>query len=242
VPKPLSPSLGNDRADAARRAVRAPAYENPRPELRPRIPAAATSILDLGCSSGALGEALKDRPRTAGAPQPARVVGIEVDPAYAEAAKLRLDHVIVGNLETEEVWAAAAGQGPFDCLIAADVLEHLIDPWTALSRYASLLAPGGTAAVSLPNVRHWETIWQLGVRGVWPRRDSGIFDRDHLRWFTAADAISLLEQARLEVQAVDRIVRVRREPSGWDRPARALLRTPLRPFVTFQLVLAGRRP
>ena len=45
--------------------------------------------------------------------------------------------------------------------------------------------------VSLPNVRFFETLWQLGVRGRWPRRESGIFDRTHLRWFTRKD----IEQA-----------------------------------------------
>ena len=49
--------------------------------------------------------------------------------------------------------------------------------------------------VSLPNVRHWETFWQLGRRGTWPRRDVGIFDRTHLRWFTLRDAYAMLDAA-----------------------------------------------
>jgi 2-polyprenyl-3-methyl-5-hydroxy-6-metoxy-1,4-benzoquinol methylase len=224
--------------DESLRRTRADAYENPRPEIQRHVPEGARRILDLGCSSGELGRALKQRPLAEGQ---VSVVGVELDPEYASAARLHLDHVVEGDLAAEETRSEAGDRHPFDCLIAADVLEHLVDPWAILTSYVDLLEPGGTAVVSVPNVRHWETLWQLGARGVWPRRDSGIFDRDHLRWFTAADAIGLVEGAGLELAGLDRIVRVRRDPSPWDRRARALLRTPLRPFVTFQLVLVGRR-
>ncbi|HKG36828.1 MAG TPA: methyltransferase domain-containing protein [Solirubrobacterales bacterium] len=235
MPEPEPGAAEDPRAEALR-SVRAPAYENPRQEVQAHVPVEARRILDLGCSSGALGAALKAR-----AGDDTTVVGAEADPGYAELARPRLDDVVEGDLADPGTVARLEALGPFDCLIAADVLEHLVDPWSALRSYAELLEPGATAVVSLPNVRHWETLWQLGVRGVWPRRASGIFDRDHLRWFTAADAIGLLQGAGLQLAAIDRVVRVRRDPSGWDRLARPLLRTPLRPFVTFQLILTGRR-
>ena len=51
--------------------------------------------------------------------------------------------------------------------------------------------------ISLPNVRYWNTFWQLGVRGRWPRQPDGIFDRTHLRWFTGRDAVDLVGEAGL---------------------------------------------
>jgi 2-polyprenyl-3-methyl-5-hydroxy-6-metoxy-1,4-benzoquinol methylase len=42
--------------------------------------------------------------------------------------------------------------GPFDALIGADILEHLIDPRSTLPAYAALLEPGATVVVNLPNV------------------------------------------------------------------------------------------
>ena len=210
------------------RAVRAHAYENPRPEVVALVPPAARRVLDLGCSSGALGAAVKAR-------QPAEVVGIEIDPAYVRDATPRLDRVICAPLEDVDT----TGLGTFDCLVAADVLEHLADPWTQLARFAALLEPGGRAVVSLPNVRHWETFWQLGRRGTWPTRSQGIFDRTHLRWFTLFDAHGLFERAGLEVEQVERVIRVRPERDGGPQ---WLGRIPgVRPFVTFQHVLAGRR-
>jgi methionine biosynthesis protein MetW len=217
-------------SDAQLRQRRAGAYENARPEVQALVPSTATRILDLGCSSGALGAALRER-------QGASVVGIELDPSYAADAAERLDRVIVADVEQAALAPAALGR--FDCLIAADVLEHLRDPWSTLTALATLLDPGGTAVISLPNVRYWETLFQLGVRGTWPLRDEGIFDRSHLRWFTRSDAVALMEQARLAVTTIAPVYRLR--PHDWRtaRQGRRFARTPLAPFFVFQYLLAG---
>ena len=128
--------------------------------------------------------------------------------------------------------------GRFDCVIAADVLEHLVDPWTALGRAVDLLEPGGVAVVSLPNVRYALTFWTLLRRGTWPRDAEGLFDATHLRWFTLNDARALLEGAGLEVELV--------EPRYWFHGrmltlVRALGRTPLGPFLAGQYVLRARQ-
>src|SRR3954451_11851657 len=137
----------------SRRVARADAYENPRAELQRHVPIGARRVLDLGCASGALGAALRARG--------AYVIGVERDPAYAAAARERLDEVVEADLETLE----PAALGRFDVLIAGDVLEHLVDPWTVLARLAHVVEPGGVAIVSLPNVRHWEALFAIGVQG-----------------------------------------------------------------------------
>jgi SAM-dependent methyltransferase len=215
----------------ALRSSRAFAYENPRPDVQALVPPGARRILDLGCSSGSVGAALKAR-------QGAEVVGLELDAGYAADAGARLDRVIVADLEAFD---DLDGLGTFDCLVAADVLEHLRDPWTVLARFAALLAPGATAVVSLPNVRYWDTFWQVGWKGSWPRRHEGIFDATHLRWFTLWDAYELLRAAGLEPGTVSRQMRFAPQGTRWDRHARRLERTPLRPFLTFQHVIAARR-
>jgi methionine biosynthesis protein MetW len=194
------------------------------------VPLTARRILDLGCSSGALGAALKAR-------QPAEVVGIELDAAYARDAEDWLDRVVVGDLDGLDL--AALALGTYDCVIAADVLEHLRDPWAVLRGAASVLAPGGTAVVSLPNIRYWETLVTLGLRGTWPLRDEGIFDREHLRWFTLSDADALIGQAGLRVTSV--APRYRLRPADWrtESQGRRFARTPLAPFFVFQYVLAA---
>lgn len=200
------------------------------------VPSGVTRILDLGCSSGALGAALKAR-------EGAEVVGVEYDPVYAERAAERLDRVLVGDLEEmagrDDLEAEL---GRFDCLIAADVLEHLREPWVVLERFAALLSPGDPVVISLPNIRYWETFWLIGRHGVFPRAAQGIFDGTHLRWFTLSDAIGLLDQAGVEHEAVYRQMRFGHHYHEVnDRRVRVLERTPLRPFFTYQNVLRGRR-
>jgi SAM-dependent methyltransferase len=204
------------------------AYTGSRPEVQALVPRSARRVLDLGCSAGALGAGLKAR-------QPVEVVGVEVDPVLARAAARRIDRVVEADAA-----ALPAGLGRFDCIVAADVLEHLADPWDALRSAAGLLEPGGVVVVSLPNVRFFETFWQLGARGRWPRRDHGIFDRSHLRWFTLRDARELVEQAGLLVEEVRPQIRVRPRGSRIDRLFAWLARTPLRELFAFQYVIAAR--
>jgi 2-polyprenyl-3-methyl-5-hydroxy-6-metoxy-1,4-benzoquinol methylase len=215
-------------ADAALRESRTVGYETARPDVQARVPASARRILDLGCSTGALGAALKAR-------QGATVVGVELSEDYARDAEGRLDRVIVGDVE-----AFAAGppppEAPFDCVICADVLEHLRDPWAALRGAAAMLAPGATAVVSLPNVLFWAGLLRAVRTRRWPRDDEGLFDRTHLRWFSEADAVELLEQAGLRDVAV--------YPRYWVEGAALrrrewLARTPLRPYLAPQHVLTA---
>jgi SAM-dependent methyltransferase len=209
------------------RAARAAAYERARPEILAHVPRTARRVLDLGCATGTTGAALKAR-------QPAHVTGIELDETYAAEARTRLDQVITADVEQAEP------AGTFDALIAADVLEHLKDPWTALRRYAAQLEPHGTAVISLPNVGHWSTYAYL-VRGSWPRKPEGIFDATHLRWFTLRDARELLLQAGLRPTAVVRRGWILHRGSRLDAVAPPLLRVPgLRTLFTFQYVIAAR--
>lgn len=211
------------------RQRRRSAYETARPDIQALVPEGARSVLDVGCASGALGAALKARGVV-------RVAGIELDAGLAADARERLDHVVEGDVA--EVLAEPGELGSFDCVIAADVLEHLADPWTALRAAASTLEPGGAVVVSLPNVRNFETFWSVGVRGRWPRHEHGVFDRTHLNWFTLADARDLLEQAGLEVRHTE----PRFPFTGWRlRVAHALAPVGLGPFLASQYLLVGRR-
>jgi SAM-dependent methyltransferase len=211
---------------------RALAYETPRREIADRVPTTARRVLDLGCAKGGLATLLDG----------VEVVGVELDPAYAEAARAHCARVVEADAEQlarrEDL---EADLGRFDCVVAADVLEHLVDPWAALRAYAKLLDPGGTAVVSLPNVAHWSTYVAL-MRGSWPRRPEGIHDATHLRWFTLRDAYELVEQAGLRVAAVDRRPRLIWRGSRLDDLlGPAALRIPgVRTLVTFQVILEAR--
>jgi SAM-dependent methyltransferase len=212
-------------------AERARGYESPRPDVQALVPITAQRILELGCSNGSLGAAIKARQR-------ALVVGVELNPGCEEPAARQLDRVIISDVEAFAMGAPPA-EAPFDCLIAADVLEHLADPWGALARCVAFLSPGAEVIVSLPNGIYIRAIFRLLHARSWPLDPEGIFDESHLRWFTRSDALAMLRGAGLEPG----VVQPKFFTEGWKlRVAKALAQTPVREYVTAQYVIAARLP
>ena len=68
----------------------------------------------------------------------------------------------------------------YDVLIAADVLEHLPDPWQTLRNLHRVLAPDGRIIASVPNVRYWKVIAHLLFRGEFRCADAGVLDTSTL--------------------------------------------------------------
>jgi len=170
-------------------------HSHPRPEVRALVPSTARMVVDVGCGAGALGAALKDeRPGV-------QVRGIELDPGAAARAAAVLDDV-----------AVMAGDGPLppgwpapDCVIFADVLEHMVDPWSALRIWRGRLREGGHIVVSLPNIAFFSILDGLW-RGRWDYADEGVLDRTHLRFFTRETAVELLEQAGFRIERMERAI------------------------------------
>lgn len=222
------------REDSA--TFRASAYTTPRPDVLEMVPSDALHILDVGCSNGALGRSLK-------AASALRVVwGIEFDPTFAREASAHLDFVVNGDLNTLD-WSMALASRRFDCVIFADVLEHLVDPLRCLLQAKQYLRPGGCVIVSLPNIRHLSALSAIFLNGHFPQRPRGIFDRTHIRWFTIADANRLLSDSGLDVSDESFVLRWGDEGGG--RANRLLNRLPpslrswgpVREFLTYQMCL-----
>lgn len=204
-------------------------YTTPRPDLLRLLPPTSRRILDVGCSNGTLGAALKQR-------FGAYVVGIEIDPEFAREAAQQLDRVICDDASAGLFQLQAER---FDCVICADVLEHLVDPAAVLNAVRELLVADATVVVSLPNVRFYDTFFQLAVRGRWPLRDRGVHDRTHLRWFTDANARALFACTGFDVVREIENYRLHDSPSArMNRFAPRVARGPLRPFLAYQLLYA----
>ena len=159
------------------------------------IDAAPRRVLELGCASGAFGARLKERYPGA------TVVGIEAGRAAAEAAAARLDRVINARIEELDFDSAGLGRGEFDTIVAADILEHLVNPWDVLVRLKPLIAPGGLIVASIPNVRNAILIAALAVNGRWEYRDRGLLDVTHLRFFTLEEIRRLFAQTGYRYEA-----------------------------------------
>lgn len=216
-------------------------HESPRPELMPHIPLRARRVLDVGCGAGAFGHSLK---RQAGVRE---VVGIEVVPEAAAKARRVLDQVIEGDLETLD---PPFPDGHFDCIVCADVLEHLVEPAPVLRKLGRVLAPHGVIVISMPNIQFFEAVAMLS-EGQWHYTDRGIMDRTHLRFYTRPGLAELVSDAGLEAAAIAPLSTapagdVPREPDGSLRIGKLRIANPppgmVEDFQVFQYLVLACKP
>lgn len=214
--------------DAARRS----AYTGDRPDLVAALPALdhGDLVVDVGCSTGVFGAEMQ---RLLGVD----VIGIESDPDSAREASVRLFRVVqadaVGALEAlsvEEVHPRL--------VVFGDVLEHLVDPEGTLDRARELMPSGGWILVSLPNVGHYDTLWNL-IRGRWPVRSRGIHDSSHLHFFAYKNVLELLNTPATEIELLRRTFRLLERPSRVNRYSK-LVAWIWPNLFTFQFVIRAR--
>jgi len=206
-----------------------PSYVGQRGDIQRLIPENAKLVLDVGCSTGALGAAVK-------AKTGAQVFGIELSEEMAKEAFDRIDKVFVGDA-MEIIIQGKLGNHLFDTIIFADVLEHLIDPWKTLSAAANYLNPGGVIIASIPNIRHIDTIYNLVLKGYWPYRDRGIHDRTHLRFFTRKNIVELFEHTGLCIDVIETNYRLLERPHKINRYAKFFAFPGIRSFFAFQYLV-----
>lgn len=220
-------------------------YYYPRPDVAEFVPEDCRVVVDVGCGVGLLGAQLK-------ADHPARVVyGIEPDAAAVAQARSVLDDVLPGPAEA----AWPSNWKVPDCLVFADVLEHMVDPWSLLRQTCARLPRGGHVVISLPNAAHYSVVGPLVLHGAWEYHEQGILDRTHLRFFTRRTTFELVQSAGLRIERVKRRLTFPRGPLGFTLRAATrleLLRENrdgvrsegrrLLDHVTLQYVIGARKP
>jgi len=128
------------------------------------------------------------------------VTGIEAGNDAARKAATRIDVVIRSRLEALD-FDAPELHGPFDTVIAADILEHLVNPWESLLRLRRVLAPDAQLLASIPNVRNLWLVNRLLMEGRWEYTDQGLLDVTHLRFFTRAGMHAMFSETGYAVEA-----------------------------------------
>ena len=192
------------------------------------IPPDAKFILDVGCAGGELGRGLKEK--NGGL----LVWGLEVNELAARGAEKNIDRVIVADIEKPgDLFDEPVS---FDCIIFADVLEHLRDPWSVLKKFRRHLSPGGTIICSIPNIRHYKVIKDI-FRDRWLYRDEGILDKEHLRFFSLATIKNLFAVSGYKIERIER----NKKASPVMRFANRLLCNRLENFITQQYLVVCRK-
>ncbi|MFT0533283.1 class I SAM-dependent methyltransferase [Castellaniella hirudinis] len=155
-----------------------------------RLVGSEKRVLELGCAAGAMSVVLTRHYQC-------QLIGLEADPAAAEAARAQGIDARVADLESPD-WAAGLADAAFDAILAADVLEHLHDPLACLRQLRRLLSPRGHLIVSVPNIAHSGVLAAL-LCDAFPYRDTGLLDRTHVHFFTRDSLRQMLLQAGFAV-------------------------------------------
>jgi 2-polyprenyl-3-methyl-5-hydroxy-6-metoxy-1,4-benzoquinol methylase len=103
-----------------------------------------------------------------------------------------------GNLDDLNFFSQLEGY-KFDIVIAGDVLEHTLDPLAICQKIHGLLSTDGHFVISIPNIRNIKALYQIFVKGSFPKLDSGLFDRTHRSWFTYKDIVDMIEKSKFSV-------------------------------------------
>jgi 2-polyprenyl-3-methyl-5-hydroxy-6-metoxy-1,4-benzoquinol methylase len=164
-----------------------------RAEIVQMIPPGCKTVLDVGCGNGVLGEYLKKNGVE-------RVAGIEIAEKAARNASSVLDEVLTGNIESMDL---PFDHKSFDCVVCADVLEHLVDPWCVIGKLKKLVKPGGCIVASIPNIGFHRVVRNL-LKGQWRYEDAGVLDRTHLRFFTLEGIKELFEVNSMKIEEIHR--------------------------------------
>jgi 2-polyprenyl-3-methyl-5-hydroxy-6-metoxy-1,4-benzoquinol methylase len=133
------------------------------------------AVLDVGCGVGLWAPELRRQGAT-------QLTGIDSSLLAAALARDRYDHIVAAPIESLEL--DDLGGKPFEHVVAADVLEHLVDPWAALRLFHDWTRVGAQLAVSVPNLRYYKVSLALVMGGRFEYEPSGVMDWTHLRWFT----------------------------------------------------------
>jgi 2-polyprenyl-3-methyl-5-hydroxy-6-metoxy-1,4-benzoquinol methylase len=141
------------------------------------LSAARPRLLDVGCSTGFVVEAARDRGWDA--------VGLDLNPSAVEFGRGR-------GLDLREVALEDAGLEPatFDAVTLFDVLEHLIDPVRTLRACIRLVKPGGIVFLYVPNYDSASRLLMgKDAHFIWPTH--------HLNYYTPVTIQDLLRRQGL---------------------------------------------
>ena len=148
-------------------------------------------VLEIGCGPGSITKILMEK-------SGCKVVGLELDPSAIEKVKPYCEKVLQADLNSSEWPHLLDEMGGFDVVVAADVLEHLYDPWASLQRMVPLMKDNGCIVISLPHAGHAAVLSCL-QHGNFEYRDWGLLDRTHIRFFGLRNIEALFAQAGLKI-------------------------------------------
>ncbi len=178
-------------------------------------------VLEIGCGPGSITKILAQH-------NGCEMTGMELDPSAIEKVTPYCVQVIQADLNSSNWPSLLEASEKFDVVVAADVLEHLYDPWNTLRRMVPLINQDGYVVISLPHVGH-AAVMSCLINGDFEYRDWGLLDRTHIRFFGLRNIEALFAQAGLKIVEARYVITAPEATefaAGWSRlsaPVKAAL-------------------
>lgn len=169
------------------------------------------NVLEIGCGPGSITKILAEQ-------SACEVTGLELDLEAIKKVTPYCVKVIQADLNSSE-WPSLLEGNLYDVVVAADVLEHLYDPWSSLKRMVPLINENGYIVISLPHVGH-AAVTACLINGNFDYRDWGLLDRTHIRFFGLKNIEDLFAQANLKIIEARYVTKPPEETefaAGWAR-------------------------
>jgi len=128
------------------------------------------------------------------------------DAGNARLAAQHFDRVLCGRFEDFDLEAEGIAPGSVDTVVAADVLEHMYDPWHAMTGLRRYLSQDAQVILSIPNTRNMALIKALLDDGRWTYEETGTLDITHIRFFTLREIEAFLAQTGYHLEHVNYII------------------------------------
>ena len=155
-------------------------------------------VLELGAGPGSITKHLKNTCECS-------IVAIENDVDAIKKLPAYCEKVYNADLNAPDWPAVLESEDKFDVVLAADVLEHLYDPWAVLASMKGLLKEDGYIIVSLPHVGH-NAVLACILDQDFEYQDWGLLDRTHIRFFAMKNIQSLFNSAKLKIKEAQFVV------------------------------------
>jgi SAM-dependent methyltransferase len=156
----------------------------------------SSKVLDIGCSSGNFDEIIIETKHSV-------VDGIELNLSDAKVAAKKLRKVLNLNVETDDLNELDKN---YDVIYFGDVIEHLVDPVSALKKVKTLLSKNGGVIFSIPNMAHISVRMML-LSGNFEYGNTGLLDKTHLHFYDKNEVQRVFAEAGYEIEVFDWVSR-----------------------------------
>lgn len=155
-------------------------------------------VLELGPGPGSITKHMHDNG--------CWVTALEIDPQAIAQVEAFCDRVIPCNLNEADWPDLLSGMEKFSVIVAADVFEHLYDPWVTLKQVLPLLATDGSLVVSLPHVGH-NAIAACLLNSDFAYQPWGLLDKTHIRFWGLTNMQQLFVDSGYKIVEAEFVVR-----------------------------------